>query len=538
MPSFLTLDGVVVTTPDTQALLSELTLSFGPGRHGVIGRNGCGKSTLFNMIAGERPVSSGAIARSGPVHLMRQTQTDPSQTVAGSLGLTGPLALLERLADGRGSVADAAEANWTLPERLDQALFRAGLEGVAAERPIATLSGGQQMRVALAGAWLSGADILLLDEPTNNMDAEGRALVRALIDGWAGPVLIASHDRALLDQVDRIVDLDAQPAVVYGGGWSDYAAEREARRARAVAAQTKAEAVLGAARAAQQTARERQARRDGRGQKARATGSMPKMWHDRQMERAQQTAGRSGLKTEAAIEKADAALREAADAVERLLPLHMALGSADVPPGRRMLELSEAVVSAGGHDLGPWSLTLTGPERLALTGPNGVGKSTLLRLIAGEIAVSRGSVTRHARRIAWLDQDLARLGQGGALHEVLARCRPDLSAHEVRATLARFGFRAGAGTRDLAVLSGGERLRLGLAAAFGGAQAPDLLLLDEPTNHLDLRAMEELESTLGPYDGALIVVSHDPVFLGKIGVTRQISLDFPRKPEGKPAKPG
>jgi len=173
---------------------------------------------------------------------------------------------------------------------------------------------------------------------------------------------------------------------------------------------------------------------------------------------------------------------------------------------------------------GPLTFDVRGPERIAVIGANGSGKTTLLRLITGEIAPTAGQVRRQTNRIAVLDQHVGLLTPEASILDNLRRLNPGVSEHDARAILARFAFRNRAALQLAGALSGGERMRAGLACAFASSRPPELLLVDEPTNHLDLAATEALEQALKAYDGAIIAVSHDAAFLRTIGAGRTIAL--------------
>ena len=174
---------------------------------------------------------------------------------------------------------------------------------------------------------------------------------------------------------------------------------------------------------------------------------------------------------------------------------------------------------------GPLSFEIRGPERIAIRGANGSGKTTLFRLITGEMKPASGDITSHTDRIAVLDQHVGLLDPASPILDNLRRLNPELTGNEAHAALARFAFRNRAALQIAGTLSGGERLRAGMACVFARPQPPFLLLLDEPTNHLDLAAIEELETALKGYDGALIVISHDQAFLQAIGIEREIVLE-------------
>ncbi|KAB2856135.1 MAG: ABC-F family ATP-binding cassette domain-containing protein [Bauldia sp.] len=182
-----------------------------------------------------------------------------------------------------------------------------------------------------------------------------------------------------------------------------------------------------------------------------------------------------------------------------------------------------AIGYGGGEQLARVDLQIVGPERVALTGPNGAGKSTLLKTIAGRIA-PMGGFLRVEASIAWFDQHVGILDDDATILDNYSRLNPGASAFECRSALARYAFRADAALQRVGTLSGGERLRAGLACVAAGESAPDLLILDEPTNHLDLDSVAQVEAGLNGFGGALLVVSHDEAFLEAIGIERRVAL--------------
>jgi ATPase subunit of ABC transporter with duplicated ATPase domains len=523
MSSFLTLDSLSLSTPDGRPLFSDLTLSFGRQRTALVGRNGCGKSTLLRVLADEIAPAGGSIARTGSVALLRQDWPDDTISIAAALEVAGALALLRRIDAGEGDADDFAVADWTLEERIGGALADLGLSGLNLDRPLASLSGGQRTRIAIARAVIAAPDLLLLDEPTNNLDADGRAAIADLVAGWKSGVVVASHDRALLETMDRIVELTPIGCRSVEGGWSDFVALRDADRERAAQALDRAEAGLRHAERGAQEQREKKARRDKAGRAFGASGSVPRIVAGMMKERAEGSGAREGEVARRLIEEAEAARSAARERVEIVTPLRIDLPPSGLSSSREVLRMEDAVIARGDRRIGPISLTVRGPERVGLTGANGTGKTSVLLLAAGAIEPIEGTVTR-SDRIALLDQHVGLLDRDATILANLRALNPELNENEAYAALARFAFRNQAALRVVGTLSGGERLRAGLACVLSAARPPQLLLLDEPTNHLDLDSIELLEAALRGYDGALLVVSHDPAFLAAIGIEREIAL--------------
>ena len=513
MPALLQLDRLSHALPDGRVLFSDLQFTFAPQRIGLVGDNGAGKSVLARLLAGRAQPSSGAVRCDGRVHYVEQ-DLDPQHypTVAALAGMQDLLAALARIAAGSIDEADYALVGerWDAPARLRQALDEIGLPQVDAGTPTASLSGGERQRIALQGAWLSQADWLVLDEPSNHLDAHQRARLVAQMARWPGGLLLISHDRGLLEHVDAIVELSPQGLRSYGGNYTLYAQQRALEQAGFAAA---LQAEKAGARREQREAQlqaERQQRRVGRGEREGREGNQSKLLLDAKKEKSQDSQGKLRLRAQEAQQARQQRVLEAsARCVPESERLLLAPDSA-VPNGKLILELRGLVLPYGQAQ--PLDLVMGGPRRLAVTGDNGSGKSTLLRVIAGQLAPAGGEVRCHAR-VAWLDQHAgAYEGALSAVQRVQKR-NSTLAEGALRTRLALLGIAGARATMPSHLLSGGERMKVALAAELYAQAPPQLLLLDEPDNHLDLASLQALEQMLLQYHGALLVVSHDRAFL-------------------------
>jgi ATPase subunit of ABC transporter with duplicated ATPase domains len=524
VPASIKLSNLAWSTPDARVLFSDLDLSFGPERTGLVGRNGVGKSTLLKLIAGELTPVIGRVVVEGRLGILRQSvQVSDTATLAELFGVVDALDVLTRADAGAARADEIAEADWTLLQRMDAALAHVGLSAAPHVR-LAALSGGQRTRARLAALVFAEPDFLLLDEPTNDLDRDGRQAVIDLLSGWRKGAIVVSHDRALLDTMDAIVEMTALGAARYGGAWSHYRERKAMELAAAEHDFANAEKrVADVARNAQATA-ERQARRDRAGKRKAMRGDMPRIMIGAMKENAENTSAENVRIAERQREAAQEAFTSAREKLEVLTPMSVRISATGLAAGKLVVSFTDVTAgyAAAPPILRDLSFAVIGPERVAIAGPNGSGKTTVFALITGALAPWSGTV-RVPTSFALLDQRVSVLDPALSIRDNFLRINPDADENVCRAALARFMFRADAALQIAGALSGGQMLRAGLACVLGD-KPPPLLILDEPTNHLDIDSIEAMEAGLRAYDGALIVVSHDEAFLENVGIERRIEL--------------
>ncbi|MFD8809189.1 ABC-F family ATP-binding cassette domain-containing protein [Streptomyces sp. NPDC059597] len=523
-PVSLTCTSLSFVWPDGTTVLDGLDIAFGPGRTGLVGANGSGKSTLLKLIAGELTPAGGSVKAAGEIGLLPQHVTlDTGLRVDEALGIAARRAALHAIEAG-----DAAEEHfdtlgddWDVEERALATLGELGLGHLGLDRTVGELSGGEAVLLRLAALLLRRPDVLLLDEPTNNLDLYARRRLYAAVAAWSGVLVVVSHDRELLDLVDRIADLRSGTVTWYGGNYTAYeealaveqeAAERTVRAAEADVRRQKREL---------SDAQTKLARRKRYGQKMNDSKREPKIVMGARKRAAQESAGKHRILHEERLAEARDRLDEAVDAVRDDDEIRVDLPYTAVPPGRQVLTLEKLETAFGARVEG--ILDLRGPERIALVGRNGSGKTTLLRTVAGELAPVAGEARAHVP-LRFLPQRLDVLDDTATVAQNVARFAPDATTNRVRARLARFLFRGARADQLAGTLSGGERFRAALAALMLAEPAPQLLLLDEPTNNLDMASVRRLTSALESYEGALLVASHDLPFLDSVGITRWLLM--------------
>lgn len=519
----LTLDRVTFTLPDGRVLFSDLSASFDTTPTGLVGRNGVGKSVLGRLLAGQLQPSSGQIQRQGRVHLLAQHSGVLPGRIADLAGVAPVLDALDRIEAGSVDPHDFALVGerWTLREQLQAQWRRLGLPALDPAQAAARLSGGQAMQVALAGALLSDADALVLDEPSNHLDSMHRQRLIEVLAQWRGGLIVISHDRALLRQMQRIVELTPTGLRSYGGNYDLYAEQKQAEQANAEAQLALRKRERRQEQAALREQRERQEHRQSRAQRDARTANQAPILLGGMKNRAENSAGRLQAQQLERHAAANTRVREAAADVDDVAQIAM-FGPRLVVPGPQQVAALTGVQLPWG--VAPWQnvdLNIQRGDRIGVRGRNGSGKSTLLRVLAGEVQPLSGEVKR-AATTALLDQTLSSLPAQNSALQLLQRANPQASDATLRTQLALLGLDAERSLRPLATLSGGERVKAALAAVLYAEVPPQLLLLDEPGNHLDLASLAALEQMLKQYRGSVVIVSHDQALLDAVQLTHQL----------------
>ncbi len=453
-------------------------------------------------------------------YLPQNLTLDTGLRVEDALGITGRRSALRAIESG-----DVAEEHfetvgddWDVEERALATLGSLGLGAIGLDRPVGQLSGGETVLLRLAALLLERPDVLLLDEPTNNLDVFARRRLYEAVDSWrSGVLLVVSHDRDLLERVDRIAELRSGSVSWYGGGYSAYEEALATQQEAAGRMLRAAESDVRRQKRELDEARTKVARRQRHNKKMDAQNRAPRIVAGAHKRSSQEAAGKLKGLHEDRLQEARERLDEASDAVRDDAEIQVRLPHTAVPAGRTVLTLEGLRPRFGS--LRDGALQVRGPERIALIGRNGAGKTTLLRTLTGELAPEAGEA-RTFVPLRFLPQRLDVLDDELSVAANVSRMAPATTDNHVRAQLARFLFKGARAEQPAGTLSGGERFRAALAAVMLAEPAPQLLMLDEPTNNLDLAAVRQLTSALEAYEGALVIAGHDLAFLESVGVTR------------------
>lgn len=437
-------------------LLDGVSVSFSDADHvAIVGDNGCGKTTLLRLLAGDLRPDSGSITRNANVYMLNQINASDSK------------------------------------------------------------SGGEQQMFALMRAFDSGADILLLDEPTNNLDKDAKQMFFQQLKSYPHGVVMVSHDRELLQQVDKIIELRNGGLKIYGGDYDFYLAQKQIESDNLHSKYTDAQKSIARLNNAMNTAQNTRQHHESKQAKEVKNAKRSKLAANALKGKSQETEG----KKRAEIQKK---LQEQIF-VQKSLSEQMRNDGIKIPVSNKSFYSKELINISGlrfayGDKIifDDFDFVVYGGMRVRVNGKNGTGKTTLLKIICGKLKAQSGNI-KTSGKIAYINQDLSVLDKNKSIVENIMEISGGL-AHDAHAIAANFGFRGMAGGRRVGTLSGGELLKATLAAILGGTSQPDLLILDEPTNNLEIKSIAILEDALNQYRGAILLVSHDEMFAKNIRI--------------------
>ena len=441
-------------------LLNAVSIAFKAQEHvAIIGDNGSGKTTLLKLLTGDLLPDSGTVNKAASVYILNQINVSDSK------------------------------------------------------------SGGEQQMFALMRAFESNADILLLDEPTNNLDYDAKQMFFYRLNTYPNGVVIVSHDRELLQKMDKIIELHNGQLKIYGGNYDFYLEQKRIESDNIYSKYSDAQKSIARLNNTMNIAQNTRQHHEAKQAKDIANSRRSKLEANALKGKSQQTEA----KKRAIIQKK----LDEKISIQQSLSEQMRNETIKIPMpnkpfySKELINISGLCFAYGDKTVFKgFDFTMYGKSRVRLVGKNGSGKSTLLKIICGELKPDSGMVKTFGK-IAYINQDLSVLDRNKTIVENIMEISGCLK-HDAHAIAANFGFRGNASQQRVGTLSGGELLKATLAAILGGDNQPDLLILDEPTNNLEIKSIGILEDALNQYTGAILLVSHDEMFVRNIKTDKEI----------------
>lgn len=525
----LVAQGITYIHPDKELLFENISFAVQKqDKAGLIGNNGSGKSTLLKILAGIIKPSKGTVnCETKPYYVPQHFGQYDGLTIAGAMQIEDRLNAMKDILNGNVSRKNMALVNedWNIEEKIHKALARWDLSGFPLDRKMEMLSGGEKTKVFLAGISIHEPDIVLMDEPTNHLDTKSRESLYQMITSCENTLLVVSHDRALLQLLHSIYELDKRGITLYGGNYELYKEQKKIEEKALVQKLEDRERELKKARRTEREALERKQRQDVRGKKKQEKAGVPHVLMKKLKNSAEASSAKLKDTHSKKIGNISEELREAQEKLPDIRKMKMDFEDSSLHTGKMVVTAENINYAFNGRPL--WkeglSFQIRSGERINIRGRNGSGKTTLLKIILGELEPMHGSIVRADIRSVYIDQDYSLIQNDLTVYEQAQEYNENgLEEHEIKIRLNRYLFGKDFWERPCGELSGGEKMRLTLCCLMIGDHAPDLFVLDEPTNNLDIQNSEILADAIRQYTGTLLVVSHDAYFLTEMNVNRII----------------
>ncbi|MCW8328425.1 ATP-binding cassette domain-containing protein [Photobacterium sp. SDRW27] len=507
-----------------ETLFTDVSFSLEHQITGLVGRNGSGKSVLANVLLRQKTPDAGNVvcqARVGFLpQLTRNRALQEQGSIASFLSVEEKLRALRRIENGSidqqdfDLVADDWGAWDALCLQLDEMNIPAD-----PLMPCYRLSGGELTRLMLWQLFNGDYDFLILDEPSNHLDRAGRKWLLEQMRRFDGGILLISHDRLLLECVACIMELTAKGIRHYGGNYSLYSQQKELQQVALDRSVADAERQVRQIKKQQQRSIEKAQKRATHGNKARRDGSQPKILLDAMKDSAQRTASARKVQFEQQLSKAEKKAADLKDQQYRFKSQQLMINESDKRHSSVLALLAVQLRYGFSKEI---NFSMQYGDRVHLTGNNGCGKSTLLKAIMGNQQPNSGQVLCKVE-LCYLDQHFSLLDDQQTVLENLQQLCPDYSQSELRTMAAGVGFRRERVNLSVALLSGGEKMKIALLVV-SHQYGETLLLLDEPDNHLDIESKQMLAQALSGHMGGMVLISHDDAFVAEVGINRTLML--------------
>ncbi|WP_245805723.1 ABC-F family ATP-binding cassette domain-containing protein [Chitinophaga jiangningensis] len=514
--------------PDNEALFQDLNFILNEGeKAALVGINGAGKSTLLRLLSGQLQLSAGEIIHSAqPWYVPQHLGEYDTWSVARVLGVDKKLAALQAILGGDTDVQHFTQLDddWDIEHKVIILLEKWGLGDIHQTRLMGSLSGGQKTKAFLAAMDLNSPKLILLDEPSNHLDLNTRMKLYRMIQESKSTMLIVSHDRALLNLMNKTLELSEKGIATFGGNFDFYQQKKQEKVAalrsrlneqmRALKESEKKAGDMAGLRAHQQA------------RSAGMSGSIPRIIAGGLKNKAERSTARMLSAHDEKIALLLHNIEETKAQIQEYETLKIDIRSPEIHPGALLIDMKGINFKYADKLL--WNkldLQVRSGDRVQIQGENGSGKTTLLKIITGALQPFEGTYNNSGFSYFHLDQNYSMLDPRLTVFEqIQAFNKRRLDEDELHQVLAYAQFKPAAFDKKCDKLSGGERMKLALSCLLVSNQVPEVMILDEPTNNLDVLSLEVLTLAVKSYSGTLLVISHDDYFIDEIGIDYKIQL--------------
>lgn len=518
--------------PNKDLLFGNINLTVNSGEKiALIGNNGSGKSTLLKIMAGLLQSLNGSVSiNSKPYYIPQIFGQYNDVTIAEALGIDKKLTALHEILKGNilEENYEILNDDWTIEDRCNEVLKHWKLNDLDLSQKMETLSGGQKTKVFLAGISIHKPELILLDEPSNHLDFESRELLYDFIRSTKSTLIVVSHDRKLLNILNKVCELSKNGITVYGGNFDFYTEQKQIEQNALVQDIHSKEKALKKAREKERETIERQQKLDSRGKGKQEKSGIAKIMMNTLRNNAENsTAKLKSVHTEK-IGNIREELQDLRSSVISTEQMKFGFNNSSLHKGK-VLFTAENINFKYEYSSFIWkknlNLQILSGSRIAIKGSNGSGKTTFIKILLGNLEPQHGTVFLKESTSVYIDQDYSLINNHLKVYEQAQQFNTfNLEEHEVKIRLNRFLFPQNTWDKPCSALSGGERMRLMLCCLSIGSESPDIIILDEPTNNLDIQNIEILTNAINDYQGTLIVISHDETFLDQIKINQTINL--------------
>ncbi len=516
--------------PDKEELFKNLNLSLhGNQKAAILGKNGIGKSIFLQILSRIKIPDSGVVESSSPPFYVPQHFGQYNDLQIGeALRINDKLDAISRITSGDLSSKYFSVLNddWEIEEKCREAFRRWGINHLSMNQKMNSISGGEKTKVFLAGIFIHKPEIALLDEPTNHLDMKSRNILYDYVSENNNILVIVSHDRLLLDMLNPIFELTDNKFNTYGGNYTFYRESKEQHLRMVYKNLKEKEKAFKTAKKTAKKAMERKNRMDSRGEKKHRGNIPPVLMHQLKNKAEKSTSKLKELHSDK-LKSIQDDISESRKEIPDNDKIKIDFESTSLYTGKVLVKAEKINFRYGIQNLwkDTFNLEVRSGDRLVIDGDNGCGKTTLIKILLGELSPVTGSIEIAKWKGVYIDQDYSLIKDHFSVYEQAEKYNDGaMPEHEIKIRLSRFLFDRSTWSKSCSSLSGGEKMRLAICCLMIRQHAPDLFALDEPTNNLDIPNIEILTSAISNYKGTLIVISHDKKFLEDIGINRKMQI--------------